>query len=266
MNFDEEILDKNKIEYEHHERVKEQMAAEEEALKTSRLVKGADTKNYKKFKKGKYIKPPKQELSDEMKLALTRRYQVLTGFMGIVGFGMIFFVIYDPMLRLSIFENFIIVLSVYNSMLHLLIYENYLVIEINLILLGCVLVAANIVGIIGFQHKHDKISDRINSGQSFRSRNRRVTRKHHGLIMFMGIVGVGIIVLSIYCSARHIPIFESFAIVLSIYDSTLRLSIFESIVIKMNLVLLGCALAATSMGIIGFRYKRSKIGDRISTG
>jgi len=264
MNFDDEIPDKSQIEHEHYKRVKEQMTAEEEALKTSRIIRGADTKNYKKFKEGKYIRPPKQELSDEMKLTLTRRYQALTGFMGIIGFGMIFFIIYDPMLYLFIFENFIIVLNIYNSTLHLSIYENYLVIEINLILLGCALVAANIVGIIGFQHKHDKISDRINAGQSTRTRTKRVTRRYHGLIMLMGIIGLGIIFLGIYYSRQHISIFEKFIIVLSIHDSALHLSIFESLIIKINLILLGCALAVASVGITGFRYRRGKINYRVS--
>jgi hypothetical protein len=259
MNFDDEIIDKNKIEYEHHKRVKEQMTAEEEALKAARLIKGADTKNYKKFKNGKYIRPPKQELSDEMKLTLARRYQALTGLMGIVSIGMTFFIIYDSPLHLQILENFIIVLRIYNSTLFLSIFKNYLVIEINLILLGCALVTTNIAGVINFQHKHDKISDRISRGQRTRIGARRVTRKYHSLIKFMGIAGVGIIFLSIYCSAKHISILESIVIVLSIHDSTLHLSIFESIVIKMNLILLGCALAATSMGIIGFRYKRGRV-------
>ena len=266
MNFDEEIVDKNKVEYEHHKRVKEQMTAEEEAIKAARLIRGADTKNYKKFKKGKYIRPPKQELSDEMKLTLARRYQALTGFMGIASIVITFFIIYDSPLHLSILENFIIVLKVYNSTLLLSIFKNYLVIKINLILLGCASVAANIAGVINFQHKHDKISDRISTGQS-RIGTRRVSRKYQGLIRFMGIAGVGIILLSMYCSRQHISIFESFIVVLSIHDSSLHLSIFESIVIEMNLVLLGCALAAASVGIIGFRqYKRNKINNRINAG
>jgi len=258
MNFDEETPDKSQIEHEHYKRVKEHMTAEEEALKASRIIRGVDTKNYKKFKDVKYVRPPKQELSDEMKLTLTRRYQALTGFMGIIGLGMISFIIYDPMLRLSIFENFVIVLNIYNSTLHLLIFENYLVIKINLILLGCALVAANIAGIIGFQHKHDKISDRISAGQSTRIGAKKVTRRYHGLIIFMGIVGVGIIFLGIYYSRQHLSIFEKFVIVLSIHNSTLHLSIFESFIIEINLILLGCTLAVVSVGIIGFRHKHGK--------
>jgi hypothetical protein len=263
MIFEEEIPEKSQIEREHLERVKVQMSTEEEALKTSRIIKGADTKNYKKFKDVQYVPPPKQELSDEMKLKLTRRYQALNGFMGLVGLGMTFFIIYNPTLYLSIFKNFVIVLSLHDSTLYLSIFEIYFVIEMNLILLGCALVSANIVGIIGFQHKHDKISDRISAGRRTRIRAKKIMRRYHGLTMLMGVVGVGIIFLGIYYSTHHIPIFEKFVIVLSIYNSTLYLSIFESFVIKMNLILLGCVLAATSIGIIVFRYKHSKISNRM---
>jgi hypothetical protein len=265
MNFEDGTPDKSQIEREHLERVKEHIAAEEESVKISRVVKGADTKNYKDFKNIKYVPPPKQELSDEMKLKLARKYQVLTGFMGIAGFSIAFFIIRNPTWYLSVFENFIIVFKIYNSTLYLLIFENSFVIEINLILLGCALVAANIMGIIGFQHKHDKISDRISKMRRTGIRTKKPRHRRYGFIMLMGIAGVGIIFLGIYYSAQHIPLFEKLVIVLSIYDSTLYLSIFESLTIKMNLILLGFALATTSLGIIGLRYKHNKISNKIRT-
>ncbi len=168
MIIEEEIPDKSQVEREHLDRVKEHIISEEEALKAVRIIKGADTKKYKKFKNVKYVPPPKKELSDEAKLTLTRRNQALTGFLGFVGIGMTFFIIYNPTLYLSILDNSVIVLKLYDSMLHLLILEDYLVIEINLILLCCALMAVSVMGIIIFQHRHDKISDRISAGQSTR--------------------------------------------------------------------------------------------------
>jgi len=254
-----EVPDKSQVEREHLGRVKEHIISEEEALKASRIIKGVDTKKYKKFKNVKYVPPPKKELSDEMKLMVARRYQVLNGLIGFIGLGMTFFIIYDPTLHFSIFENFAIVLRLYSSMLYLSIFGNYLVIEMNSILLGCALIAVGITGIINFQHKHDKISDRISAGHSTRIRAKKVKRIYHGLVMFMAIVGVGIVFLDIYDSMLHFSIFENFVIVLSIYDSMLHLSIFKSIAIEANLILLGAALAATSVGIIWFRRKSKSI-------
>jgi uncharacterized membrane protein len=119
-----------------------QMAAEEEALKNTRVIRGVDKKVYKN-RKDKYVPPPKKELSDIMKLHLMRSYQFLIGLIGFIGVCVIFFGISEPVLHLPISED--------------------LIIEIELILLGCVLALMGIVGIIGFQHKHDKISDKISS-------------------------------------------------------------------------------------------------------
>ena len=144
MNLEEGIPEKGQIEREHMDRVSMQMAAEEEALKTSRVIRGVDTKVYKN-KKYKYVPPPKKEMPDEMKLKLMRMYQFLVGLIGFIGMGVIFLYIEEPALHLSISED--------------------LVIDIELILLGCVLALVGVVGIIGFQHKHDKISDKISSEQ-----------------------------------------------------------------------------------------------------
>jgi len=72
----------------------------------------------------------------------------------------------------------------------------------------------------------------------------------------MGLAGVGSIMLGAYYSAIYVSLLDNFAITANIFQSMLYLSIFNSIVVKMNLLLLGCALAATSMGIIGFRKMR----------
>jgi hypothetical protein len=144
MNVEEGVPEKGQIEREHMDRVSMQMAAEEEALKSSRIIKGVDTKVYKN-KKYKYVPPPKKELPDKMKLKIMRIYQFLIGLMGFIGVGVIFLYIEEPALHLSISED--------------------LVIEIELILLGCALALVGAVGIIGFQYKHDKISDRISSGK-----------------------------------------------------------------------------------------------------
>jgi len=144
MNIKEDVLEKGKIEREHMDRVSMQMAAEEEALKSSRVIRGVDTKVYKN-RKYKYVPPPKKELPDKMKLKVMRISQFLIGLIGVIGVGVIFWGIYEPVLRLSISKNFVI--------------------EIELIVLGCALALAGVVGIIGFQHKHDKISDRISSKQ-----------------------------------------------------------------------------------------------------
>ncbi|MCL1966335.1 MAG: hypothetical protein FWF67_00465 [Fibromonadales bacterium] len=265
MIEEDEVPDKAKVQYEHLKRVKEHMAEEEAAREAAKVIKGADTKNYKKFKDG-YIPPPEMELSDEEKLKLTRNYQALNGFMGFVCIVITFFIIYKSPLHISVLENFIIVLNIYNSTLHLALLENYLVIEINLILLGCALVATNIAGIISFQHKHDKISDRVNSGRSNKPGVKKIMYKNQGLIRTMGGVGLFIILLSIYCSSQHISLLENFVILLSIHDSTLHISLFESIVINVNLILLGCVLAATSLGLISFRHRISRISNRIGLG
>jgi hypothetical protein len=265
VDLDDEVPDKSKVEYEHLKRVKEQMAAEEAAKAAAKVVKGADTKDYKKFKDG-YIPPPEMELSDEVKLKLTRSYQALNGFIGITCIIITFLVIHKSPLHISILENFIIVLNVYNSTLHLALLENYLVVEINLILLGCAVVAMSIAGIINFQHKHDKISDRINSGRSHRPGVKKIMYRNQGLIRAMGGIGLFLIVLSVYCSSQHISLLENFVILLSIHDSALHLSVFESIVINANLILLGGTLAAVSVGLIGFRHKISRISNRIGLG
>ncbi len=252
---DDEVPDKSQVEREHLDRVKEHMISEEEGLKATRIIKGVDKTKYKDFRNIKYVPPPKPELSDEMKLVLARRYQALAAFIGLIGFGMIFFIIYDPKLRISIFDNFIIVLKLYSPTLYFSIFKNYLVIEMNFILLLCSLMAVGIVEIINFQHKHDRISDRISAGQSNRRRTRKVQR-YNVLITTMAVVGLGILFLDLYDPALHLPIFENFFVDLSIYDSMLHLSILKSIVIKMNLILLGGALAATSLGIVSFRYIR----------
>jgi hypothetical protein len=142
MNIEEDAPEKNQIYREHMERVSMQMAAEEEALKFSRIVKGVDAKKYKN-RQYKYVPSVKQELSDKMKLKVMRGYQFFIGLIGFVGVGMIFLSIDDSRLHWSVFESFVI--------------------EIDLILLGCALAIAGVVGIIGFQHKHDKISDRIHT-------------------------------------------------------------------------------------------------------
>jgi len=253
MVDDEEIPDKSKVQYEHLKRVKEHMAAEEEALKATKIIKGADTKNYKHFSDN-YIRPPEMELSDEAKLKVARGYQILTAFIGFVGLAITFFIIYNPMLILSIFENSIIVLKVYTSTLYLSLLENYFVLETNLILLGCALVIASVMGIIFYQHKHDKISDRINAGLSPKIAPKRIKRIHPGVITFMAVAGIGIIVLDVYFLTQYVSILENFIIVLSVHNSELQLSLFESFAIKINLIFLGCVLAVTSLGIIGFRH------------
>jgi hypothetical protein len=139
MNTEEEVPEKSQIHREHMERVGKQKAAEEEALKLSRVVRGIDKKKYKNVK---YVHS-KREVPDRVKLMIMRRYQFLIGLMGSIGVGIIIWSIYDPRLQLWISENFFI--------------------EIDLILLGCALALAGIVGLIGFQHGHDRISDRIHA-------------------------------------------------------------------------------------------------------
>ena len=156
LDEDDDVPEKEKSEInrEHMKRVSMQMAAEEEALKFARIIRGVDTKKYKNIQY-KYVPSAKQELSDRKKLELMRLYQFLIGFMGFLGVGMIFFSIFninDPTLHLSISKNFVI--------------------KVNLLLPGCALAIAGVLGIIGFQHKHDKISDRIH-GQYIRIETKR---------------------------------------------------------------------------------------------
>jgi hypothetical protein len=147
MKIEEDVPEKSKIEREHMDRVSMQMTAEEEALKSSRVIRGVDTTVYKN-RKYKYVPDPpvKKKMPDKMRLNLMRIYQCLIGLMGFIGVGMIF-------------------LGIDELVLHLPIYEN-LVIEIEVILLGCVLAFVGVVGIIGFQHKYDKINKRIRSEQN----------------------------------------------------------------------------------------------------
>jgi len=253
MNLeDDDVPEKSEVQREHLKRVKAQMAAEEEALKASREVKGTDKKKYKKFS-NKYVE---LELPDETKLKIARNYQALNIFMGFIGLCMIFLIIHDPKLHFSLFENFIIVFKFYNSTLFLHILEDYFVLEIHLILLGCILVATSIIGIIHFQHKHDKISDRINSGRSIRNRLKRAARKYHAVIIFMVLAGIGMIFLGIYYLGQELSLLENSIIVLEIYSSTLHLSILESFVIKMNLILLGFVLVVMGARKIEFGRKR----------
>jgi hypothetical protein len=145
MSIKEDSLEKGQIEREHLERISKQNAAEEEALRNSRVVKGADLTVYKNRKYKKYVAPkePKKEVPDEQKLATTRSYQFLIGFMGIIGTALTFVSIYTGQLvySLSITKDFGI--------------------EIEVVLLGCAMALAGIIGLIGFQHRHDTISDRI---------------------------------------------------------------------------------------------------------
>jgi len=142
---DDEIAEKDRINREHMRRVSLQMAAEEEALKFSRIIRGVDKKKYKDIRYVASEEKEKEEIPDEKKLTIMRWYQFLIGFMGFVGVIVVFWSFYDPVLRLSISKNFKI--------------------EIDLIFIGSILAGVGVLGIIGFQHKHDKISDRINASQ-----------------------------------------------------------------------------------------------------
>jgi len=139
---DEEVIDKNQVYREHMERVSRQKAAEEEALKFSRVIRGVDQKKYKQLQ---HLRTAKEEWSDRQKLKLARGYQFLIGLMGFIGVIVIFLNFNKPRLLLSISRN--------------------LIIEINFIFLGCVLAAIAVMGLIGLQHWHDKVSDRINGVQ-----------------------------------------------------------------------------------------------------
>jgi len=250
---DDSEKDASEIEREHFKRVKAQMAAEEEALKASRLVKGEDKKKYKKFS-DKYVE---LELPDEEKLKIARRYQALNILMGFIGLGIIFYFMHNPELKLSLFNNFVIVFKIYSSTLHLYIFGNIFFLETNLILLGCTMVAISIAVVITLQFKHDRISDRINSGRSIKNRIKRAARKYHGLTVFIGVLGLLMTFLYLYYFRRYASFFDNFLIVLNIYDSTLYLSILESFVLKFNLALMGFALMAVSAKrMIGFMRRR----------
>jgi hypothetical protein len=144
---DERLLDKNEIHRKHMERVKMQEAAEEEALKYAKTIKGIDSTVYKKRKNKyrKHLSYVEQMLFDRRKLVAVRLYQFLIGFIGFIGVAMIFLSVYaNKSLRFwSIFKKFIVIDS---------------------ILVGCALTLVGILGIIVFQHRHDKISDRIKAG------------------------------------------------------------------------------------------------------
>jgi len=145
---DERILDKSEVQRKHMERVRAQEAAEEEALKYAKTIRGVDTKVYKtrKNKYKKHLSYVEQMLYDRMKLKLMRLYQFLIGLIGFIGVGMIFWGVYTGkyMRFWSISKDFVI--------------------KIDLILIGCTLTLMGIIGIIGFQYRHDKISDRVKAG------------------------------------------------------------------------------------------------------
>ena len=145
---DERLLDKSEVQRKHMERVRMQEALEEEALKYAKTIKGVDTTVYKKRnnKYRKHLTYVEQMLHDRRKLLTMRLYQFLSGFIGIVGVGLIF---------LSVYPN--------NFTLFRYITKN-LATGIDLILAGCTLALVGVIGIIGFQHRHDKISDRIKAG------------------------------------------------------------------------------------------------------
>ncbi|MCL1956502.1 MAG: hypothetical protein FWF63_04200 [Fibromonadales bacterium] len=143
-NREEGLLDKNEIHRKHMERVKMQEEAEKEALNYAKTIKGVDTTVYKKrkHKYKKHLSYVEQMLFDRMKLKTMRLYQFLIGIIGFIGLGVIF-------------------LSVYPNKSPLLRFIKSLAIGIDLVLVGCMLALTSVIGIIVFQHRHDKISDRI---------------------------------------------------------------------------------------------------------
>jgi hypothetical protein len=117
-------------------------------MRIAKIVKGVDPTKYKDLKymkdaARKKNKQYKQEMPDKQKLSIMRGCQFSIGFMGLVGDFMTFYSLYysTPVLRVPITRSFTI--------------------EIELILLGCTLALAGVIGMIGFQHKHDTISDRM---------------------------------------------------------------------------------------------------------
>jgi hypothetical protein len=133
-----EIPDKGKVQYEHMKRVRAQMAAEEEALKRARIIRGLEKEKEKK--RLKKLRKQREEIPDHEKLTLMRSYQFLIGILGLIGVGIIIWGIKIPVLRLLI---------------------HGISIEIDMIFLGSLMAIGCVIGIIGFQHKHDRISDRI---------------------------------------------------------------------------------------------------------
>jgi len=115
------------------------MAAEEEALKRARIIRGLEAEKEKKRLK-KLRKQQREDIPDEKKLEIMRTYQLLIGLIGLIGVGVIIWGIKIPILRLLI---------------------HGISIEIDMIFLGSLMAIGCVVGIIGFQHKHDRISDRI---------------------------------------------------------------------------------------------------------
>jgi len=144
---DERLLDKSEVQRKHMERVKMQEAAEEEALKYAKTIRGVDTTVYKKRnnKYRKHLSYVEQMLYDRMQLRTMRLYQFLTAVIGFIGVGLIFLSIYP-----NNFQFFRIIKRFITGM--------------DLILAGCALTLVGIIGIIAFQHRHDKISDRIKEG------------------------------------------------------------------------------------------------------
>jgi hypothetical protein len=146
-SFEEGFVDKNEVHRKHMERVKMQELAEEEALKYAKSIKGVDTTVYKhrKNKYRKHLSYVEQMLYDRMKLKAMRLYQFLTAVIGFIGVAVIFLSIYPNNFRwFKIVKGFNI--------------------GIELILVGCILTFIGIIGIIAFQHRHDKISDRLKVG------------------------------------------------------------------------------------------------------
>jgi len=136
---EEGVPDKGKVQYEHMKRVRAQMAAEEEGRKRLKVIKGLEEEKEKKRKKKKFRKQ-REEIPDEKKLEIMRSYQFLIGFLGLIGVGIIGWGIKIPLLRLVMLGTSI---------------------EIDMIFLGSLMAIGCVIGIIGFQHKHDRISDRI---------------------------------------------------------------------------------------------------------
>lgn len=135
----DDTREKSEIHREHMERVKERMTEEEMAYKLSRTIKEADKKKYRKesFTVARKI----SKLSDEEQLTMARIYQLLSGFLGLAGTVMIILGISDSRTIWPIYEKSIN--------------------EMNWLWPGLALSIVGIVAKIWFQHKHDKITDRI---------------------------------------------------------------------------------------------------------
>jgi len=137
-------IEKSQIHREHMERVKDRITAEDEAFKLSRTIKEGDSKNYRK--ESFSVRRRVFKLSDEKKLIMTRIYQLISGFIGLVGTGIIIWSIDDPRALWPIYENSIK--------------------EMNLLWPGLAMAIASVVTKIGLQHIHDRISDRIKEEQN----------------------------------------------------------------------------------------------------